>query len=73
MLKVFYSALEPIFKGLEKEGFEKNGFFNFKKTFQTKKSIKTKKTVGVVSFFSTMTRIELLCARRAEIFPELCN
>ena len=31
MLKVFYSALEPIFKGLEKEGFEKNGFF--KKTF----------------------------------------
>ena len=54
MLKVFYSALEPIFKGLEKEGFEKNGFFNFKKTFQTKKSIKTKKTVGVVSFFSTM-------------------
>ena len=27
MLKVFYSALEPIFKGLEKQGFEKNGFF----------------------------------------------
>ena len=27
MLKVFYSALEPIFKGLEKEGFEKKPVF----------------------------------------------